>query len=76
MLAGLFDAEIDVTNIHCDNQSCIKMTTNPMFHDMLKHIEIKYHYIRDMVHRRFIKVQYVPSEEQVVDILEKNNEPQ
>ena len=25
MLVGLFDAEIDVTDIHCDNQSCIKM---------------------------------------------------
>ena len=28
MLVGLFDEEIDVTNILCDNQSCIKMTEN------------------------------------------------
>ena len=45
MLTRLFDAEIDVTDIHCDNQSCIKMTENPVFHDKLKHIEVRYHYI-------------------------------
>ena len=32
MLVVLFDAEIDDTDILCDNQSCIKMTENPMFH--------------------------------------------
>ena len=45
MLTGLFDAEIDVTDILCDNQSCIKMTQNPIFHDKSKHIEVRYHYI-------------------------------
>ena len=42
-----------------------------MFHNKLKHIEIKYHYIRDMVQRGGIKLQYVPTEEQVVDVLTK-----
>ena len=51
MLAGLSNAEIDVTDIHCDKQSCIKMTENPMFHDKSKHIEIRYHYIQDMVQK-------------------------
>ena len=45
MLSGLFNAEVDATNILCDNQSCIKMTENPVFHDKSKHIEIKYHFI-------------------------------
>ena len=49
MLAGLFDEEIDVTDILCDNQSYIKMTKNPVFHDKSKHIEVRYHFIRDMV---------------------------
>ena len=51
MLAGLFDPEIDVTDILCDNQSCVKMTENPVFPDESKHIEIKYHFIRDMVQK-------------------------
>ena len=49
MLGRLFDTAIDATDILCDNQSCTKMTKNPMFHDKTKHIEIRYHFIRDMV---------------------------
>jgi hypothetical protein len=45
LLAGLFDLELEVTCIFCDNQSCIKLSENPVFHDKSKHIEIKYHYI-------------------------------
>ena len=58
MIVGLFDQEIDVTCIWCDNQSCIKMTENPVFHDRSKHIGIKYHYIRDMMEKGAVKLQY------------------
>jgi len=68
---GLFDQEIDVTCIWCDNQSCIKMTENPVFHDRSKHIRIKYHYIRDMVEKGAVKLQYVATEEQTADIFTK-----
>ena len=47
------------------------MTENSVFHDKSKHIEIKYHYIRDMVQSGAIKLQYVPTEVQVVDALTK-----
>jgi hypothetical protein len=57
--------------ILCDNQSCIKMTKNLVFHDNMKHIEILYHYIRDMVQRGYVKLQYVGTYEQVVDVLTK-----
>ena len=40
LMSGLFDLELDTTMILCDNQSCIKMTENPVFHDKSKHIEI------------------------------------
>jgi hypothetical protein len=49
LLTGLFDLEMEATTIIRDNQSCIKMTENPVFHDRSKHIEIRYHYIHDMV---------------------------
>ena len=71
MLSGLFNVEIDVTDILCDNQSCIKMTENPVFHDKSKHIEIKYHFIQDMVQKGAAKLKSVPTEEQVVDVLTK-----
>ena len=59
------------TAILCDNQSCIKMIENPMFHDRLKHIEIRYHFIRDMVQRGALKLQYISTDEQVVDVMTK-----
>ena len=42
-----------------------------MFHEKSKHIEIKYHYIRDMVQRGEVKLQYVAMDEQVADVLTK-----
>ena len=71
MLAGLYDEEIDVIDIFCDNQSCIKMTKNPLFHDKSKHIEVRYKFIRDMVQKGAIKLKYVPIEEQVAYVLTK-----
>ena len=49
LLSNLFDLQLDATCIYCDNQSCLKFSKSPVFHDKSNHIEIKYHYIRDMV---------------------------
>jgi hypothetical protein len=56
LLTCLFDLDMEATMILCDNQSCIKMTENLVFHDKSKHIEIWYHYIRDMVKRGAVKL--------------------
>ena len=63
LLSNLFDLQMDATCIYCDNQSCVKLSKNPVFHDNSMHIEIKYHYIRDMVQRGAVKLQYVATEE-------------
>ena len=42
-----------------------------MFHDKSKHIEIKYQYIRDMVEKEAVKLQYIATDEQVADVLTK-----
>jgi hypothetical protein len=60
LLAYLFGHVLDSTAIHCDNQSCVKLSKNPIFHDKSKHNEIKYHYIGDMVQRKVVLVQYLP----------------
>ena len=49
LLSNLFDLHLDANYLYYDNQSCVKLLENPVFHDKSKHIEIKYHYIRDMV---------------------------
>jgi hypothetical protein len=47
------------------------MTENLVFHDRSKHIEICYHFIRNMVQRAALKLQYISMDEQVVDVLTK-----
>jgi hypothetical protein len=71
ILTNLIDHEMDPTIIHCDNQSYVKLSANHVFHDKLKHMDIKYHYIRDMVQRKVVHVQYVPTHEQIAYIFTK-----
>jgi hypothetical protein len=71
MLVGLSSVQLRPTVIYCDNQSCIKLSENPIFHDQSKHIEIRYHFICDYVQRGAVELQYVSTEEQVADILTK-----
>ena len=72
LLVGLFGQELRPTMIYCDNQSCIKLSENPVFHDRSKHIEIRYHFIRDWVQRGAVRLAYVSTNDQVADILTKS----
>ena len=49
----------------------MNLTKNHVFHDRYKHIEIKYHYIQDMVQRGVVELQYISTGEQLADILTK-----
>jgi hypothetical protein len=71
LVSMLFGDKLEMTVVHCDNQSCIKLTENMVFHDRSKHINMKYHYIQDLVQRKTIKLQYISTSEQVADILTK-----
>jgi hypothetical protein len=71
LLSYLFSVELEPTVIHCDNQSCIKLSKNPVFHDRSKHIEMRYHYVRDMVQKNILNIQYVLTTEKIADILTK-----
>jgi hypothetical protein len=56
LLIGLFDKELETTVIYFDNQSCIKISKNPSFHKISKHIMIKYHFIRDRIQNGVVKL--------------------
>ena len=60
------------TQLYCDNQSSIKLSYNPVFHEKSKHFEIDYHFTRQKVENNTIKVEFVPSQEQPADILTKS----
>ena len=71
LLVGLFGNMLEPTVIRCDNQSCVQMLVNLVHHDTTKHVEMRYHYVQDMVQRRAVELQFVPMDEQDVDVLTK-----
>eukprot|EP00253_Pinus_taeda_P016159 PITA_16159 len=58
-------------SIICDNTSAISISKNPVMHSKTKHIPIKYHFLREQVFEQKVKLEYVPSKEQVSDIFTK-----
>ena len=61
----------DKPTIWCDNISATELARNPVYYSRTKHIEIDMHFIRNKVVAGELKIQYVPSEEQVADIMTK-----
>lgn len=57
--------------IHCGNMYAIKVSSNPVFHSKIKHLDTDYHFVRERVQKGDLKVLYIPTEEQIVDILTK-----
>ncbi|XP_028753874.1 uncharacterized protein LOC114713402 [Neltuma alba] len=58
--------------IYCDNKSAIVMTKNAAFHGRIKHIDIRYHFIRDLIADGVIALKYCGTKEQVADIMTKS----
>jgi hypothetical protein len=55
----------------CDNTSAINIAKNPVQHSRTKHIEIRYHFLRDNVEKGTIVLEFVESEKQLADIFTK-----
>ena len=71
LLAGLFKCELEATVVHCDNQSGMGLSENPVFHDRSKPIDSQYHFLRDCVQKETIRLEYIQIDEQVADIFTK-----
>ena len=71
ILSELMHEQIGPTKILCDNKSAMALAKNPVFHGRSKHIDIKYHYIRDRVKDGEIELNFCRSEDQIADILTK-----
>ena len=62
---------VDPMTIFEDNQSMIAMIKNPQHHGKTKHIDSKFHYIREMVTMNKIELRYCKSDKMIADILTK-----
>ena len=59
------------TVIHEDNQGAIAIARNPVAHARTKHINIRYHFVREGIQNGAVDLKYVPTDEMVADILTK-----
>ena len=71
LCADLGVAQEGPTSVRVDNQSTIRLAENPTFHNRTKHVEIKFHFVRDLVAKGHISVDYVPTTEQAADACTK-----
>ena len=57
--------------MYSDNQGCIALAENPEGHSRSKHIDVQYHYSRQLVEYEKIKLDYCPTDEMLADVLTK-----
>ena len=57
--------------IYCDNTSAINISKNLLMHTKTKNIAIKYHFLRELVQDKEVRLEYVNTKEQIVDMFTK-----
>ncbi|XP_068644640.1 secreted RxLR effector protein 161-like [Aristolochia californica] len=71
----LYDLKVPVPQpplLLCDNKSAIFLSSNPVSHKRAKHVELDYHFLRELVVVGKLRTQFVPSHLQVADIFTKS----
>jgi hypothetical protein len=71
LMGELLDTKVSAPLQMVDNKAAISLIKNHVLHDRSKHIETKFHYIRECAERGLIKVDFVNTEEQLGDIFTK-----
>lgn len=57
--------------VYCDNQSTIKVSKNGIKADRTKHVDIKYHFITDVINEKKVALKWIPTDKQQADIFTK-----
>ena len=59
------------TTVLCDNSSTIKLSKNPVMHGRNKHIDVRFHFLRDLTRDGVVKLKHCVTQEQIADIMTK-----
>ena len=59
------------TTMMCDNSSTIKLSKNLVMHGRSKHIDVRFHFLRDLTKEEVVKLVHCGTNDQVADILTK-----
>lgn len=70
-LAEVWKMPSTPTTVYSDNQSAIALTKDDHYHSQMKHIDIRYHFIRYHIEHKNLSVIYCPTEDMVADTLTK-----
>ena len=62
----------DTITVFEDNQGAIKMAQNPVMHSRTKHIDIRYHFIRETIANGTVTLKYCPTKDMIADCLTKS----
>jgi hypothetical protein len=57
-----YNVEQDVMTLYCDNLSAINISKNPVQHSRTKHIDVRHHFIRDLVEEKVVNLEHVETE--------------
>ena len=71
LLGELMRTEAMKVKLLVENQSAITLSKNPVHHNRTKHIDTRYHFVRQCVEEKKIEVEFVRSEDQLADIFTK-----
>ncbi|GKA31190.1 hypothetical protein Tco_0717495 [Tanacetum coccineum] len=71
LLSKLTHSQEEKVTVQVDKKSAIALMKNPVFHGRSKHIDTKYHFIRECVEKEDIQVEFINGEYQKADILTK-----
>lgn len=71
ILQHLGQTQEECTKLHCDNSSSIKLSKNPIMHGRCKHIDVRYHFLRDLTKDGVVELVHCSTENQIADILTK-----
>jgi hypothetical protein len=71
LLSELGEEQTNPTRLLCDNESAISLTRNPESHKRSKHIDVRYHFIREQIFKKTIEISYVNTREQLADAFTK-----
>ncbi|XP_071933045.1 secreted RxLR effector protein 161-like [Coffea arabica] len=63
--------QINPTAIYCDNSSTIKLSRNPVLHGRSKHIDIRFHFLRELTRNGMVELLHCSPQEQVADVMTK-----
>jgi hypothetical protein len=71
LLAEFKGEKVRAYSLKMDSQSAIQLSKNPVFHDCNKHIDTRYHFIRECVVHNRVRLEFIRTAEELADILTK-----